>query len=67
LSFDSSGRPTNTNPGATGTPVTVKAFAFSSTAQGPHVSQTWNATHEQIDGGKMDGFVRSVNATQPMG
>ena len=67
LSFDSAGRATNTNPGAGSTPATVTAFAFSSTAQGPHVSQTWNATHEQIDGGKMDGFVRSVNATQPMG
>ena len=31
------------------------------------MSQTWNATHEQINGGNMDGFVRSVNATQPMG
>jgi phospholipase C len=67
LTFDSAGRATNTNPGATGTPATVTAFAFSSTAQGPHVSQSWNATHEQIDGGKMDGFVRSVNAIQPMG
>ena len=67
LTFDSAGRATNTNPGAVSTPATVTAFAFSSTAQGPHVSQTWNATHEQIDGGKMDGFVRSVNATQPMG
>ncbi|MBV9319162.1 MAG: hypothetical protein JO106_04515, partial [Mycobacterium sp.] len=49
LSFDSAGRPTNSNPGAAGTRATVTAFAFSSTAQGPHVSQTWNATHEQID------------------
>ena len=67
LSFDSAGRPTNTNPGAAGTPATVAAFAFSSTAQGSHVSQSWNATHEQINGARMDGFVRSVNATQPMG
>ena len=34
---------------------------------GSHVSQTWNATHEQINGGRMDGFVRSVGAVQPMG
>jgi Phosphoesterase family len=67
LTFDSAGRPINTNPGGVGTPATVTAFAFSSTAQGPHVSQTWNATHEQINGGKMDGFVWSVDATQPMG
>ena len=64
LTFDASGAPTNSNPGPSGP---VPAFAFTSTAQGPDVSQTWNATHEQIDGGKMDGFVRSVNSTQPMG
>src|SRR5947209_10743510 len=28
---------------------------------------SWNATHEQIDEGKMDGFVRSVENVQPMG
>jgi phospholipase C len=67
LSFDAEGQPTNANPGGAGTPATVTAFAFPSTAQGPHVSQSWNATHEQINGGNMDGFVRSVNATQPMG
>ena len=55
------------NPGSARRPVTVRAFAFPTTAQGPHVSQTWNATHEQIDAGQMDGFVRSVDATQPMG
>ena len=67
LTFDGAGRAINTNPGAGGTAAVVAAFAFSSTAQGAHVSQTWNATHEQIDGGRMDGFVRSVGATQPMG
>ena len=64
LRFDASGRALNSNPGPDGA---VLAFPFPSTAQGPHVSQTWNATHEQIDGGKMDGFVRSVDADQPMG
>lgn len=67
LTFDAAGHPTNANPGTADTPATVPAFAFASTAQGPHVSQTWNATHTQIAGGRMDGFVRSVNATQPMG
>jgi phospholipase C len=67
LTFDSAGQATNSNPGASGTPAEVRAFAFTSTAQGPHVSQTWNATHEQIDDGRMDGFVRSVGSTQPMG
>jgi phospholipase C len=65
LTFDSSGRATNSNPDAAGSPVT--AFAFPSTAQGRNVSQTWNASHEQIDGGMMDGFVTSVGANQPMG
>jgi phospholipase C len=67
LTFDSDGKATNTNPGTAATPSEVRAFPFPSTAQGTHVSQTWNATHEQIDGGKMDGFVRSANSTQPMG
>jgi phospholipase C len=67
LTFDSAGVATNTNPGTAATPPEVRAFPFPSTAQGTHVSQTWNATHAQIDGGKMDGFVRSVGATQPMG
>jgi phospholipase C len=67
LTFDSGGKAINTNPGSAATPPEVRAFPFPSTAQGTHVSQTWNATLEQIDGGKMDGFVRSANSTQPMG
>ena len=67
LSFDANGEATNSNPGVAGTPPGVIAFPLTSTAQGANVSQTWNATHEQIDGGKMDGFVRSVKSTQPMG
>ncbi len=67
LTFDGTGAATNSNPGATGTPPRVTAFPFPSSAQGAEVSQTWNATHEQIDGGRMDGFVRSVGSTQPMG
>ena len=59
------GVPLNSNPGPDGSQ--CASFAFPTTAQGPHVSQTWSATHEQIDGGKMDGFVRSVDADQPMG
>jgi phospholipase C len=31
------------------------------------VTQSWKATHEQIDGGAMDGFVRSVDNVEPMG
>ncbi len=54
FTFDKSKKPTNFNPSASGK---VKAFPFTSTAQGPDVTQTWNATHRQVDGGKMDGFV----------
>jgi phospholipase C len=64
LRFDHRGEALDSNPGPEG-PVT--SFAFASTAQGSHVSQSWNATHEQIDEGRMDGFVRSVGSTQPMG
>ncbi len=67
LRFDAAGRAVNSNPGTVGTPPNVRSFPFSSTVQGAHVSQTWDATHEQIDGGRMDGFVRSVGAEQPMG
>jgi phospholipase C len=54
----------NHNPGPDGK---VYSFPFTSTAQGSGVSQSWNATHQQIDGGTMDGFVASVNSNQPMG
>ena len=64
LKFSSAGVALNSNPGASGP---VRSFPFATTAQGPHVSQSWNATHEQIDSGRMDGFVRSVEDAQPMG
>ncbi len=67
LSFDADGVATNSNPGAAGTAPVVTAFPFPSSAQGSHVSQTWNATHTQINAGQMDGFVRSVDNVQPMG
>ncbi|MHB8242981.1 MAG: alkaline phosphatase family protein [Solirubrobacteraceae bacterium] len=64
LRFNGAGVARNRNPGPSGN---VYSFPFSSTAQGTGVSQTWNATHQQIDGGKMDGFVESVGSNQPMG
>ena len=45
----------------------MPSFELTNTAQAASVTQTWNATHQQIDGGKMDGFVASVNSTEPMG
>jgi phospholipase C len=61
------GAATNSNPGGPQTSSVVTAFPLPSTAQGSDVSQTWKTSHEQINGGAMDGFVRTVNAEQPMG
>ena len=61
--------------GPDGTPAAVNAHAggsqvrahhLTSTAQVPHVPvQSWHATHLQWNGGRNDGFVRSVQATMP--
>ncbi|HTZ65285.1 MAG TPA: alkaline phosphatase family protein [Solirubrobacteraceae bacterium] len=64
LKFNRRGEALDSNPGPEGP---VRSFVIPTTAQMPSVSQTWNATHEQIDGGKMDGFVRSVQSDEPMG
>jgi phospholipase C len=66
LTFEA-GEATNFNPGAPGTPPVVTAFPLTNTSQGSDVSQTWKDSHDQIDGGRMDGFVRSMNSAQPMG
>ncbi len=65
LKVNARGLARNWNPNAVGE--RVFAFPFPNTAQGDGVGQDWNATHTQIDGGKMDGFVRSTESTQPMG
>jgi phospholipase C len=64
LTFDKAGQATNSNPSANGT---VTSYELTNTEQPGSVDQSWNATHQQIDGGKMDGFVTSVNSLQPMG
>lgn len=58
---------TNSNPGTEGTPNVVPAFPLTATAQGEDVSQSWKDTHEQVNSGKMDGFVKSMKSVQPMG
>jgi phospholipase C len=45
----------------------VTAFPLTNTSQGSHVSQSWKDSHDQINGGRMDGFVRAMNSVQPMG
>ncbi len=64
LKFTRKGVARNSNPGPDGP---VYSFEFPTSEQGGGVSQSWNATHEQIDGGEMDGFVRSTESVQPMG
>jgi phospholipase C len=67
LSFDASGHATNSNPGGDHMPAQVSSFPLPNTAQATHVVQNWKATHDQIAGGAMTGFVRSSGAMQPMG
>ncbi|MGB9183474.1 MAG: alkaline phosphatase family protein [Solirubrobacteraceae bacterium] len=67
LTFDAAGNAVNSNPGTNHMPAEVKAFPLPNTAQAKNVSQTWKATHEQIAGGQMNGFVRSAGALEPMG
>jgi phospholipase C len=67
LSFNQAGEATDSNPGGPHMPAKVTAFPVPNTAQTKNVSQSWKATHQQIDGGAMDGFVTSSNAVEPMG
>ena len=64
LTFNQAGQATNLNPSSDGT---VTSYVLTNTEQPGSVTQTWDATHQQIDGGKMDGFVESVSSTEPMG
>jgi len=66
LTFDGAGTAINSNLGVNASPE-VKAFLLPNTGQAKNVTQSWKATHGQIDDGKMDGFVRSANAAEPMG
>ncbi len=68
LHFDGAGRPTNNNPGGSGKPGRVTAFPLGDTAQAKKITQSWRATHTQINAGAMDGFVASAGgAREPMG
>jgi phospholipase C len=67
LTFTSGGEPTNSNPGTADTDPVVTSFPLANTAQAKRLTQTWKSTHEQINGGAMDGFVRTAGAKEPMG
>jgi phospholipase C len=66
LTFEN-GQATNQNPGTGGLPAQVVASPLTSTAQATNITQSWRAAHEQINGGAMDGFVKSSKAVEPMG
>jgi phospholipase C len=55
LRFDRHGVALNSNPGPRGP---VRSWPIATTAQPAGPSQSWNDTHEEIDGGRMDGFAR---------
>jgi len=58
FSFDANGVPTNSNPLDGGY---QKAFHLPSTCQPGSVTQNWDSSHKQIDGGAMDGFAATSN------
>jgi phospholipase C len=63
--LDASGRPTATNPDGD---KLLRAFHMPTPCQLAHrPSQTWNASHRQYDGGKLDGFVESASGPVAMG
>ena len=65
LNFGAGGNALNHNPGPHGP---VYSHRFPTTAQADHVTQTWNATHRQVNGGLMNGFVAAAdNTAQAMG
>lgn len=54
-----SGIPSNSNPLDGGY---QKAFHLQGTCQPGSVTQNWNSSHKQIDGGRMDGFAATSNS-----
>jgi len=58
LTLNASQIPTNSNPLDGGY---QKSFHMQGTCQPGGVTQSWDASHTQIDGGKMDGFAATSN------
>lgn len=59
------GTPLNSNPDAAGHQVPVHHLSLP--LNPPHVSQTWDSSHRQWNGGAMDGFVTTTGSADPMG
>jgi phospholipase C len=63
LTFDTAGTATNSNPDRSSPPRQVSSFAVANTAQATSITQAWQATHEQINAGAMNGFVDSKHGS----
>ncbi len=63
LTFDQHGNATNSNPDRSSSPAQVRSFAFPTTGQATSITQAWQATHEQINAGAMNGFVDSKHGS----
>jgi phospholipase C len=63
--IDEHGLPVDSNPDAHGN--AVRAFHMANTCQSHAVSQNWNSSHLQWNGGALDGFVRSPSGPAAMG
>ncbi|HVU74137.1 MAG TPA: alkaline phosphatase family protein [Mycobacteriales bacterium] len=64
--FGPDGKPTNSNPMALpdGRPGHITAYKMPSVCQmESSPSQAWNASHQQVNGGRMDGFLRAEGNT----
>ncbi|GAC1445416.1 MAG: hypothetical protein NVSMB55_26400 [Mycobacteriales bacterium] len=60
FTFDAAGRPVNSNPVHVGR---QRVYHRTSMCPGDSAGQSWNSTHRELDGGRMDGFARlSPNA-----
>ena len=57
--------PLATNPDSNGNP--VQSFHLPDDCPSEGLTQNWNSSHNQYDGGRNDGFVTNANSTTPMG
>ena len=65
LPVDRHGTPIATNPDSQGLP--VRAFPLPDMCPATGLTQNWNSSHKQFDGGRNDGFVTNVGVSTPMG
>ena len=57
--------PLSSNPDSNGNPVV--SFHLPDLCPSQGLTQNWNSSHNQYDGGLNDGFVTNANSTTPMG